>query len=182
MSSLTRAFYIHAAGLCKGSAKERQERSWKGLAVMLCASPGFLAVSFCAVDVRGSLFKTANKKEKNSRRIWYQLPSNLPLLTGQPDNFPALKTGTSSPFELEANVKSSVAQIWNLLRGILPRLCTHTTGLVSVQLTNKKLGKITQDLLSPFFSVRKYCACPSYRWADFPTDVFLTAFPKSAAA
>lgn len=57
-------------------------------------SSGFLAVSFRAADVRGSLFKTANKK-KNSRRI-YQLPSNLPLLTGQSDTyFPVLKTGTS---------------------------------------------------------------------------------------
>lgn len=66
---MTLVFYIHATGLWKRSVKEHQKRSQKGLAVMLGASSGFLAVNCSAVDVRGSLFKTANKKEKNSRRI-----------------------------------------------------------------------------------------------------------------
>lgn len=63
---MTLAFYIHATGLWKRNVKERQKRSERGPAVMLCASSASSAFSLGAVDVRGSLFKTANQEKKNT--------------------------------------------------------------------------------------------------------------------
>lgn len=93
---------LHAPRVWGKDVRQGLRKAWPSC---LVPPPACFAGSFSAVDVRGSLFKTANKEKKNSPGICSQLPENLPLLTGQSDTyFSALKTGTSVSIQIKRSI------------------------------------------------------------------------------